>query len=86
MISKSSVIHARVEPTLKIETEKTLNELGLNMTQAINIFFQQIKLHKGLPFEVKIPNAKTKKALKEAKNRIGKSFNTVDELFEDLKN
>ena len=41
-MTKSTMIHARIEPTLKMETEKTLSELGLNMTQAITLFLQQV--------------------------------------------
>jgi DNA-damage-inducible protein J len=43
-----------------------------------------IVLNKGLPFELKLPNNKTKKALKELEKREGKTFNSVDELFDDL--
>ena len=43
-----------------------------------------IVLNKGLPFEVKIPNKKTKKALDELENRDGKLFDNVDDLFEEL--
>ena len=45
-MTKSTMIHARIEPGLKMETEKTLGELGLNMTQAITLFLQQVMLQK----------------------------------------
>lgn len=83
-MTKSTMIHARIEPTLKMETEKTLSELGLNMTQAITLFLQQVRLQKGLPFEVKLPTKETQKALKELESRDGKKFASVDALFEDL--
>ncbi len=85
-MTKSTMIHARVEPSLKVETEKTLSELGLNMTQAITLFLQQVRLQKGLPFEVKLPTKETQKALKELEARDGKKFASVDALFEDLEN
>lgn len=85
-MNKSTMIHARVEPNLKMETEKTLSELGLNMTQAITLFLQQVRLQKGLPFEVKLPTKETQKALKELENRDGKNFASVDALFDDLEN
>ena len=85
-MTKSTMIHARIEPTLKMETEKTLSELGLNMTQAITLFLQQVRLQKGLPFEVKLPTKETQRALGELQNRDGKKFTSVDALFEDLKN
>ncbi len=85
-MTKSTMIHARIEPSLKIETEKTLSELGLNMTQAITLFLQQVRLQKGLPFEVKLPTKETQKALSELENREGKKFASVDALFDDLEN
>jgi DNA-damage-inducible protein J len=85
-MTKSTMIHARIEPSLKIETEKTLSELGLNMTQAITLFLQQVRLQKGLPFEVKLPTKETQKALKELESRGGKKFASVDALFDDLEN
>jgi len=85
-MTKSTMIHARIEPSLKTETEKTLSELGLNMTQAITLFLQQVRLQKGLPFEVKLPTKETQKALSELENRDGKKFASVDALFDELEN
>ncbi|CAA6827180.1 MAG: Unknown protein [uncultured Thiotrichaceae bacterium] len=45
----------RVEPELKGNAERILNQLGMNTTQAINIFLKQVELHKGLPFDVQLP-------------------------------
>ena len=83
-MTKSTMIHARIEPSLKMETEKMLGELGLSMTQAITLFLQQVRLQKGLPFEVKLPTKETQKALKELETRDGKKFASVDALFDDL--
>ncbi len=63
-----------------------LDEIGLNYSQAISIFNKMIVLNRGLPFELKIPNSDTLKALNELEKREGKSFANVDELFEDLDN
>jgi len=56
------------------------------MTQAITLFLQQVRLQKGLPFEVKLPSAQTVKALNELEKREGKTFATIDDLFDDLEN
>ena len=85
-MTKSSMIHARIEPTLKHDAEKMLSELGLNMTQAITLFLQQVRLNRGLPFEVKLPTPQTQKALNELDNREGKKFSSIDDLFDDLEN
>ena len=58
-MTKSAMIRARVESTLKEEVEGILQELGLSTTQAITLFYQQVRLTKGLPFEVRLPNKVT---------------------------
>ena len=64
-MSKTEMIRARIEPELKHEVEKILSELGLNPTTAINIFYHQVKLQKGLPFDVSIPNKTTIQTFKD---------------------
>ena len=58
-MAKSAIIRARIEPELKAEAETIFNELGLSITEAITLFYRQVKLVKGLPFEVRIPNQTT---------------------------
>jgi DNA-damage-inducible protein J len=54
-MARTTTIRARTSPELKEEVEDILRELGLNTTEAINIFFSQIRLRHGLPFDVRIP-------------------------------
>ena len=54
-MSKSSSVYTRVEPELKEQVEQVLAALGIPMANAINLFLHQIVLHKGIPFDVKIP-------------------------------
>jgi len=61
-----------------------LNKLGLNYSQAIGVFNNMIVMNNGLPFDMKIPNIETKKALNELKEKKGKTFKSVDALFDDL--
>jgi DNA-damage-inducible protein J len=83
--SMSGVIRARVDPTLKAKAEAILGSVGLNASDAIRLFYSQVALHRGLPFEVKIPNAKTLEVLREADAGEGLiRFESVDELFRDL--
>ncbi|MEX0662398.1 MAG: type II toxin-antitoxin system RelB/DinJ family antitoxin [Balneolaceae bacterium] len=85
MATKSTTVRARLEPELKKEIELIFDELGISTTEAIRIFFKQVKLQRGLPFEMKIPNEITKDAILNAKARKkGSSFENSDELFEDL--
>jgi len=59
------MVHARVESDLKTDTEKIFKKLGLSTTEAIAVFFSQVRLRKGLPFEVKIPNKTTLETFKK---------------------
>lgn len=74
-----------MEPGLKKETERILDQLGLNTTEAIRIFFKQVIINRGLPFEMKIPNESTHQAIIDSKEGQNlEKFETVEELFEDL--
>jgi DNA-damage-inducible protein J len=62
-MAKDAFIRARTDADLKRTVEGIFSQIGLNTTDAINLFFHQVELHKGLPFEIKIPNAETLQAL-----------------------
>ena len=55
-MSKTAMIRARTDSFLKEEVEQIFKELGLTTTEAINLFFNQIRIRKGLPFDVVIPS------------------------------
>lgn len=55
MAAKSANLYARIEPDVKEQAEKILSTLGIPASNAINMFYKQIILQRGLPFEVKIP-------------------------------
>jgi len=63
-MSKTTTVRARIEPRLKKEAEHVLGDLGLSATQAITLFYRQVTLRKGLPFDVVIPNATTRRTFK----------------------
>ncbi|MBU1570210.1 MAG: type II toxin-antitoxin system RelB/DinJ family antitoxin [Proteobacteria bacterium] len=64
-MAKVDFIRARVEPATKHKAEAIFKKLGLSISEAINIFYNQVILNKGLPFEVKIPNELTLRVMKE---------------------
>jgi len=68
-MAKSEMIRARVEPALKHKAEAVLDKLGMTPTEAITLFYKQVTLYRGLPFPVRVPNAATRKALQEARDR-----------------
>ena len=68
-MTKTATIRARVEPDLKEDAEMVFSQLGLSATQAIRLFYKQVALQRGLPFAVKVPNAETREALRQAHDR-----------------
>ena len=84
-MSKTATIRARVEPNLKSEVEHILSDLGLTASETILLLYRQIKLRRGLPFEVALPNNLTAKTLRESKaGKNVKRFNDKKELYADL--
>ncbi len=84
-MSKAAFIRARVEPKLKIIAEHVLSELGITPTQAITMLYTRIAREHEWPLELKIPNAKTARAIREA--RKGKGITVckdADDLFNKL--
>ena len=81
---------SKVQTSLRLDADKLseakeiLKSLGLNFTDAVNIFTNMVVINKGLPFDVKLPTKEFKKSMDELDNRNGKSFKNVDELFKDL--
>lgn len=66
-----ATVRARIDSNLKNEVETIFHELGLTTSQAITLFLKKVKIEKGIPFELKIPNETTIKAMNEAKNLEG---------------
>jgi len=62
-MNKTATITVRLDPRVKKNAEAVLKSLGLTTTQAVNLFFTQISLNKGIPFDVHIPNEATAKAI-----------------------
>lgn len=90
-MAKTDTLNIRIEPELKKEAEKTLDDLGMNVADAVTIFLKQVVLTESIPFNIKKPkyNDETLEAIKEAFEIIKnpekyKSFNSVDELMEEL--
>jgi DNA-damage-inducible protein J len=70
-MAKTEAIKARVEPRLKAEAERILDELGLDASDAIRVFYKQVVLRKGLPFDVAMPNKATQRAMREVQEGRG---------------
>lgn len=84
-MAKEATARARMDADLKSEAEGILEECGLNSTQAINLFYRQIVLHGGLPFNVKVPNAESRRAMREIETGEGLiRSDSAEDVFKDL--
>ncbi len=82
MAGKTAQIYTRMEPDLKKRALRILNELGISTADAIRIYFQQIVDSNGIPFEVSIPNAKTRQAMNDAREEKKlTSYDSPEEYF-----
>jgi DNA-damage-inducible protein J len=77
---KSEMVRARVEPELKRDAEAVLKKLGLTSSEAITLFLTQVKLCGGLPFPVRVPNQRTRLAIREAE--MGERIESFDSVAE----
>lgn len=84
-MTKTATIRARMEPALKEHVDQIFHKLGLNTTEAINLFYKQVVLNNGLPFELKIPNKTTLQTFEDTdagKNLI--ECKDMDDMFKKL--
>ena len=84
-MAKDATVRARIEPRLKAEVERLFGKLGVTTTEAITLFYRQVKMRKGLPFDVVVPNRTTKKTLEDTD--AGKHLVRVEdanEMFDKL--
>jgi len=81
-----TTVRARVNGELKHEVEEILSQIGLSTSQAITLFLKRIKYERGIPFELKVPNATTLKAMEEADKNIGETVSLEEFLSESKPN
>ena len=81
-------LNIRTDAEVKAAAEQLFNDLGMNLTTAVNIFLRQAVREQAIPFRVgaPMPNAETLQAIQDARRGVGLSrgFTSVRELMEDL--
>lgn len=77
-----------MEPELKQQADAILASLGINATTAITMLYTQIVRHRGMPFELKIPNDQLRAALTEARDphfrETARRYSNADDLLAEL--
>jgi len=82
--TKTSTARALLDPEIKKQAEAILKETGLSVSKSFELFYRQVIAQRGLPFELRVPNEKTMKAIENSRQGKGKRFSTAQKLFDDL--
>jgi len=80
----STMVHVRVDEKVKAKAAKSLAAMGLSVSDAVRLMLVRVAAEKALPFEVRMPNATTIKAMQAADKGKGKKFSSAKALFKDL--
>ena len=87
MTSPTSMLHVRIDDETKLQATQALAAMGLSMSDAVRLFLRRVVVEQAFPLELKVPNAETRAAMKEAEE-ISQTrrhrFATAEELFADL--
>ena len=84
MSAADTYVRARIDTATKERASEALESMGLSISDAIRLLMIRIADEPCLPFEVKVPNSKTRKAIKELESGKGKRVKTVNDLMADL--
>lgn len=87
-MSKTAQLNIRTNIEVKNKVEQIFKQLGLTHSEAIEIFYRQVILNEGLPFEIKLPktfNDETRKAIYEVENNIDVTeHDNLNDMFQAL--
>jgi len=80
----TTMVHVRVDGKVKDTAAKALAEMGMSVSDAVRMLLVRVAAEKALPFEVKVPNSITVKAMRAADRGEGKRFSSAEALLRDL--
>jgi len=80
----TTTVHVRVDGRVKERAAKKLAAIGMSVSDAVRILLVRVAAEKAAPFEVRVPNATTRKAMEAADRGEGKRFKSAHTLFKDL--
>ncbi|MEX0600972.1 MAG: type II toxin-antitoxin system RelB/DinJ family antitoxin [Rhodothermales bacterium] len=83
-MAKSGHISARIDEADKKQAEAVFEKLGISASQAISMFYKQVRLRTGIPFPVELPNETTAQAIQDAREGKVRSYDSLDELKSKL--
>lgn len=83
-MAATSMVHVRVDEKIKERATATLAKMGISVSDAVRMMLIRVAEEKALPFEVRVPNATTVKAMQSADRKQGKRFRSAEALLKDL--
>lgn len=83
-MAATTMVHVRVDETVKERASATLAEMGISVSDAVRMMLVRVAEEKALPFEVRVPNSRTVKAMQAADKKKGKRFRSAEAALKDL--
>ena len=83
-MATTTMVHVRLDGKVKQRAERALESMGLTVSDAVRVFLTRVAAEQALPFEVRVPNARTRAAMRELARGKGRRHATVDALLADL--
>jgi DNA-damage-inducible protein J len=80
----TAMIHVRMDQKLKTKAAKTLDAMGLSLSDVVRLLLTRIAVEQALPFEVRVPNPVTKAAMEEVRRGNLHTASSVRELMDQL--
>ena len=84
MITSNDIVRARVTAEIKSNAVKVLDEMGLSVSDAIRMLLIRIAKEQAMPFDVKVPNAHTREAIKDIKDGAVRTLESFEDLLDDM--
>ena len=87
LMASTAMIHVRIDEKIKKEAAETLDDMGLSVSDVVRILLKRVVAEKQLPFELKVPNSTTRRAMEEADEIVHSKrarYQNVSELIGDL--
>lgn len=83
-MAAAEIVRARIDSDLKKEASAVLSEMGLSVSDAIRLLFVRVVAEKALPFDLRVPNAETQAAMRDAREGRVTRVTSVAALMADL--
>lgn len=87
MPAQTSMLHIRVEDSIKAQATQALESMGLSVSDAVRLFLHRVVAEQAFPLELKVPNAETRAAMEESRAMMAarkSRYATAQALFDDL--